>query len=133
MSKKILLIDDDVDIVEMNRVLLEQAGYQVCIAYNGADGLQKVLEEKPDLVVLDVMMTTAGEGFEVAKQIRRQEQCKDLPILMLTGVNMESGFSLRVGPDKEWNPVDGFIDKPVKKEVLLNKIAVLLQSQPKKS
>ncbi|HOT97134.1 MAG TPA: response regulator [bacterium] len=129
MSKKILLIDDDVDIVEFNRVLLTKAGYTVCTAYSGSEGLEMALDEKPDLVILDVMMSSVGEGFEVARQIRKNETIRHTPILMLTGVNREHPFNLRIGPDSEWNPVDSFIEKPVQKEVLLQKVSALLQDK----
>lgn len=98
MSKKILLIDDDIDIVELNRALLTMAGYEVVAAFSGAEGLEKVIAERPDLVILDVMMSTVGEGFEVARQIRKHEAIRHTPILMLTGVNREHPFNLRIGP-----------------------------------
>lgn len=127
MSKKILLIDDDIDIIELNRALLTRAGYEVSFAFGGEEGLQKALEEHPDLVILDVMMSSVGEGFEVARQIRAHEPIKHTPILMLTGVNREHPFNLRIGPDEEWNPVDSFIEKPVQRELLLEKVRTLLQ------
>ena len=127
MIKKILLIDDDIDIVEVNRALLTKAGYSVSSAFSGSEGLEKVIAEKPDLVILDVMMNTVGEGFEVARQIRKNEVVKHTPILMLTGVNREHPFNLRIGPDTEWNPVDSFIEKPVQRDVLLEKVRVMLK------
>ncbi|HNS72485.1 MAG TPA: response regulator [bacterium] len=129
MSKKILLIDDDIDIVELNRALLTMAGYEVVAAFSGAEGLEKVIAERPDLVILDVMMSTVGEGFEVARQIRKHEAIRHTPILMLTGVNREHPFNLRIGPDVEWNPVDSFIEKPVQKELLLAKVHAMLQDK----
>ncbi|HNW59450.1 MAG TPA: response regulator [bacterium] len=129
MSKKILLIDDDIDIVELNRALLTKAGYTVCMAFSGAEGLEMVIAERPDLVILDVMMASVGEGFEVARQIRSNPAIRTTPILMLTGVNREHPFNLRIGPDSDWNPVDSFIEKPVQKEVLLDKVRTMLKDQ----
>jgi CheY-like chemotaxis protein len=126
MCKKLLLIDDDIDLVAMNRDLLSNEGYHIRVAFNGEEGLEKIKEDKPDLVILDVMMTTVGEGFEVARQIRENEATRDIPILMLTAVNKEHGFSLVVGPDSAWNPVDGFIDKPVEHQQLLEKVKEML-------
>jgi two-component system, OmpR family, alkaline phosphatase synthesis response regulator PhoP len=126
MNKKILLIDDDVDFVEQNRAFLVQKGYSVCCAYNGRDGIEKAVQEKPDLVLLDVMMTEVGEGFEVAREFREREEIQKIPILMLTGVNKEHGFSLQIGPDATWNPVDVFVEKPVERGQLLLKIKELL-------
>ncbi len=129
MKKIILLIDDDADIIEINRAVLERAGYEVRVAYNGQEGIQSIQEVKPDLIVLDVMMSTPGEGFEVAQWVRRQEATRQIPILMVTNVNKESGFNLRIGPDESWNPVDDFIDKPISRELLLQKVAALLNKK----
>jgi CheY-like chemotaxis protein len=112
MSHKILLIDDDIDLIEMNRAFLAKSGYDVDFAYNGADGIAKAREIKPDLIVLDVMMTDVGEGFEVARTLKKDELTMGIPILMLTSVNQEHGFNLTIGPDETWNPVDAFIEKP---------------------
>lgn len=126
MKKKILLIDDDIDLIELNKALLTVMGYEVHFAFNGLEGLQKVAAISPDLVILDVMMTSPGEGFDVARKIKENEATRHIPIVMLSAVNNESGFSLRVGPDKSWNPVDAFIDKPVRKEQLLKTVRLLL-------
>jgi CheY-like chemotaxis protein len=126
MKKKILLIDDDVDLIEMNRALLTVMGYDVDFAYNGEEGIEKINAWQPDLVLLDVMMNSPGEGFEVARRIKSDHNLCKIPVVMLSAVNNESGFSLRVGPDQEWNPVDAFIDKPVRKEQLLKTIRNLL-------
>lgn len=129
MGKIILLIDDDIDLVEINRAILQKAGYEVRVAYNGQEGIQSIKECVPDLIILDVMMTTPGEGFEVAQWVRQNEATRSVPILMITNVNRESGFNLRIGPDDQWNPVDDFIDKPISHDVLLQKVAVLLDKK----
>jgi len=129
MSKKILLIDDDVDIIEMNTALLSHAGYMVVSAYSGTEGLEKMIAEKPDLVILDVMMSSVGEGFEVAREVRKNPAIAGTPILMLTGVNQEHPFNLRVGADADWNPVDCFLEKPVQKDDLLAKVASMLHAK----
>ncbi len=126
MKKKILLIDDDVDLIELNKALLTVMGYEVLYAYNGREGLDMVAQCAPDLIILDVMMNSPGEGFEVARAIKENQNTRHIPIVMLSAVNNESGFSLRVGPDKSWNPVDAFIDKPVRKEQLIKTVRNLL-------
>ncbi|HPI72591.1 MAG TPA: response regulator [bacterium] len=126
MKKKILLIDDDVDLIELNKALLTVMGYEVLFAYNGREGLDLVAQCAPDLIILDVMMNSPGEGFEVARAIKENKDTRHIPIIMLSAVNNESGFSLRVGPDKSWNPVDAFIDKPVRKEQLIKTVRNLL-------
>ena len=106
MSKKILIIDDDIDLVEALRLTLESEGFEVIDAQDGKKGLQKILDEKPDLVLLDVMMGTQDEGFHVAYQIRNQEESADLPIIMLTAVGQETGFSFDKEKDEDYLPVD---------------------------
>ena len=93
MQKKILIIDDDIDLVEAMRLTLENADFEVIDAQDGQKGLEKIEKEKPDLVLLDVMMETQDEGFHIAYQIRNNEETSDLPIIMLTAVGSETGFS----------------------------------------
>lgn len=126
MAKKVLIIDDDIDLVETNRAFLTRNGFQVSYAYNGIEGLQKALQERPDIIILDVMMDEVGEGFEVAREIRRQEEIQNVKILMLTGVNKEHDFNLQIGPDDVWNPVDLFVEKPFGHQDLLKKIHELI-------
>ncbi len=119
-AKKILLVDDDRDFVELNRLLLEGSGYAVTTAHSGAEGREKALECLPDLVVLDVMMETDHSGFETARWLREHDATKQAPIIMLTAVNQES--SVRFGPDDVWLPVDEFLEKPVSSDRLLAEI-----------
>lgn len=127
MKTKILLIDDDVDLIEMNRAFLEQHDFDVLTAFNGTEGLETARKARPDLIVLDVMMTEVGEGFEVARQLRNDEVTKEIPIIMLSSVNQEHGFNLTIGADEAWNPVDCFIDKPFSPKELMAKIHEMLQ------
>ena len=92
MANKILIVDDERDFVEINRATLESKGYKVVAAYNGKEGLEKALKEKPDLIVLDVMMTTKTEGFDVSRKMRAYEELKKTPIIMLTAIRGENGY-----------------------------------------
>ena len=120
MSKKILIIDDDIDLVEAIRMTLEGAGFEVIDAQEGEKGLQKIKEEYPDLVILDVMMGTQDEGFHVAYQIRSSKESADIPILMLTAVGQETGFSFDKEKDEDFLPVDEFLEKPINPDRLLD-------------
>lgn len=82
-AQKILVCDDERHIVRLIQVNLERHGYQVVTAYDGKEGLEKVKSEKPDMVVLDVMMPYM-DGFEVLKNIRRDPDTEALPVIMLT-------------------------------------------------
>lgn len=119
MPKKILIIDDDIDLVEALRMTLESAGFTVIDAQSGKAGLAMVETEYPDLVILDVMMGSQDEGFHVAYQIRANKDTADLPIIMLSAVGQETGFSFDKEKDADFLPVNAFIEKPVNPTALI--------------
>jgi len=120
MAKKILLIDDDFDLVEAMRITLEAAGFEVIDAQDGETGLEKIRTESPDLVVLDVMMSSMDEGFHVAYKIREEAAIKDTPIVMLTAVGNQTGFQFDPIKDADFLPVDAFLEKPVNPKKLVD-------------
>ncbi len=128
---KILIIEDDPDMVTALRLPLEAQGYDLSVAATGAEGLEKVKEVEPDLIILDVMMETTTAGFQVSLQLRSPEadseyaKYRDIPILMLTAIHTTT--SLRFGPDEAYLPVDDFVDKPVDPDILLQKVRALLE------
>jgi two-component system alkaline phosphatase synthesis response regulator PhoP len=126
MAKKILIIDDDIDLVEALRTTLEGAGFEVIDAQEGQKGIAKIKTENPDLVLLDVMMGTQDEGFHVAYQIRNNAETSNIPIIILTAVGQETGFKFDKDKDEDFLPVDEFIEKPVNPDVLLDKVKMHL-------
>lgn len=122
---KVLLVDDEKDFVEVVSAALEAEGFETVAAHSGEECRQKAPEVSPDAIVLDVMMETESEGFKVARWLREQEDLKDIPLVMLTGVNQEYPFQF--GPDDIWLPVDEFIEKPVKPDKLAGVIRSLLK------
>lgn len=122
MSKKIMIIDDDIDLVEAMRITLETDNYEVIDAQEGQKGLEILKKEKPDLLILDVMMGTLDEGFHIAYQIRNDEEIKDIPILMITAVGAQTGFKFDMQRDEDFLPVNEFIEKPVNPQVLLDTV-----------
>lgn len=124
---KLLIIDDDPDIIAAMQVILENKNYQVIKAYSAAEGLNKIKIDKPDLIILDVMMETASAGFEVARKIKKESGWKDIPILMLTAIKDKTGFDFKnESGDEDWLPVDDFVEKPLKAEQLIAKVESLL-------
>ena len=119
-NKTILVCDDDRDFVEVVSVLLKEKGYDVVAAYNGEECLGSVQEDQPDLILLDVMMATTTDGFNVSRELRNSEQTKAIPIIMITAVNETVPYKFE--PDDTWLPVDTFIEKPVEPERLLAEI-----------
>ena len=129
-NAKILIVDDDPDIVEAMKVVLESKQYQVAVARNGEEGLKKVKTEKPDLIILDIMMETGDKGFEVARELKKDQNYKDIPILMLTAVKEKTGLDFRKeAGDEVWLPVDAYLDKPLKPEELIAKVEAFLQKK----
>lgn len=119
MANKVLVIDDDNDFVESIVNLLEARGYTVASASGGQEGVEKAKADKPDLILLDVMMTTKDEGFNVARQLHEDEKLKDTPVIMVTGVRKEMNLPFGFEPDETWLPVKQILEKPVKPETLL--------------
>jgi CheY-like chemotaxis protein len=126
-NAKILIVDDDSDMTEALRAMLESPGYTVVTAGDRKEGMEKIRSEKPDLLILDVMMDTWHDGFEMARQIRKDPQSKKTAILMLTGVKDKTGIEFKsTAGDPEWLPVDGFLDKPVESQILLAEVRKIL-------
>jgi CheY-like chemotaxis protein len=119
MAKRILIIDDNPEFVEATTNLLDAKGYEVTSADNGKDGLEKAKENKPDLILLDVMMTTKTEGFDVAREMHGEAGLKETPVIMITGVRKEMNLPFGFEPDEDWLPVKDVLEKPVKPDVLL--------------
>ena len=126
MAKKILIIDDDHDYVESVVNLLEAKGYTVASAFNGDEGVKQAKAEKPDLILLDVMMASKDEGFNVARELQAAEEVKGTPVIMVTGVRKEMNLPFDFQPDETWLPVKTILEKPVKPQSLLDAVSEAL-------
>ena len=122
MAKKILVIDDDQEFVEAMTNVLDAKGYDVDSASNGTDGIKKAKEFNPDLIMLDVMMTTKSEGFETARALHEDKKLKEIPIIMITGIRKEMSLPFGFEPNETWLPVKNVLEKPVRPDVLLKTI-----------
>jgi len=130
VAKRVLMVDDDPEFVETTKIILESGGYETRTAANGNEALAQLQKEKPDIILLDVMMKTIGDGVWLGQKIKGDERYGDIPILMITAVNKESGtssFHLDPNADGNYLPVDGFLEKPVEPEVLLREVARLIK------
>jgi len=127
-SHKILIIDDDPDYVDATRHVLERH-YAVSCAYNGKEGWQRLKEEKPDLIILDVLMEKKTEGFVFSRELRKERAFHDIPIIMLTGMRQQTGFFFPKDQsgDPRLLPTDLFMEKPVSPTELLINIENVLQ------
>jgi DNA-binding response OmpR family regulator len=134
-KSKILIIEDDTDLVAALKVLLETKGYEVSTAFDPDEGNAKLQQTRPDLIILDVMFGSKGEskGFDFAQKIRYNKQYADIPVLMLSAINTEKPFfNFSPETDGEFLPVDSFIDKPVKTEELYKKVEELIKQKTSK-
>lgn len=123
----ILIIDDDPDFVEITKDILETKQYRVRSALNPDEGFAELKKNIPDLLILDVMMGRGAGGFVLARDIRKESRFDHMPILMLTSMTEQTGFSFpgeRI--NEKFLPVDDYIDKGIEPQVLLEKIEQLL-------
>ena len=122
MPKKILAVDDEKHIVRLVQVNLERQGYEVITAYDGKEALQKVEEERPDLVVLDVMMPYM-DGFEVLQTLRRNPSTRDIPVIMLTAKAQDADVF------RGWQSgVDCYLTKPFNPMELISFVKRIFKS-----
>ncbi len=125
MARKILIVDDDSDFVEAVTMILKPKKFEVVAAYNGKEGIEKVKTERPDLLVLDVMMPEK-DGYTVCRELKSDPKWSHIPILLLTAVASHvptTRFTQQMGMETE---ADDYIDKPVEPEVLVKRIETLL-------
>ena len=118
----ILIIDDDIDLVEILRITLENEGFRVIDAQTGDRGLAMAKEQDPDLILLDVMMGNVDEGFQVAYLLRSDAVTAETPILMLTAVTAQTGFKFDLAKDRDFLPVNEFIEKPISPRNLVDMV-----------
>lgn len=120
------MVDDDVDLVEMCRAVLEHRGHEVASAYSAAEARRALEAGLPDIVILDVMMESETAGFELAREIHRNHP--NLPAIMLSGIHAATGVPYRFEPDEDWLPIATFFDKPVPPARLADEIEAILGS-----
>jgi two-component system alkaline phosphatase synthesis response regulator PhoP len=128
---KILLVDDDVDFVEATKIVLESKPYEVIVAYEGGEGLQKARKENPDLILLDIIMPVK-DGFTAAEQLKKDPQLSKIPVVMLTSFSTKgagTGIPRSRGATLE---AEDYIEKPVTPEELLRRVETYLKPKPRR-
>jgi len=130
MAGKILVVDDDPDILDAVTMILESRGYEVVTARDGIEGLATLKAEHPDLMILDLMMPKM-DGFAVCKELQdpRWSKHKDIPILILTSVREDASrrrYELETGLELD---VDDYLEKPMSPDVLLKRVSTLIEKK----
>ena len=127
MAKRILIVDDEPEAIDFATAVLEENGYIAIGAEDGVEGMEKVKAEKPDLVLLDIMMPGKG-GISMYRDLRRDEETKDIPVIIITGVARGQRFEESMMRKDPHIPLpDGYIEKPMKPEGLLELIGKLVK------
>ena len=125
-KRKILLIDDDRDFLMATKLILEKNGFEVLTAENGKDGVDTIQSAGPDLAIVDMMMETWGEGFSVISEVRAMEGKQDLPLIILSGVDLQGPYQ-SFEPSEQFPKVDLILHKPVKADDLIKHVKALLR------
>ncbi|MDF1611397.1 response regulator transcription factor [Stygiobacter electus] len=120
----IAVIDDDPDIIDASSIVLKSKGHSIISATNPNDGYKIVVENKPDLIILDVMMDEPDDGFYLAQKFRREKI--NTPILMYTSISKAVGMDFN---KSEMVPVDDFVEKPITPDQLISKVEALLNKK----
>ena len=122
---KILVVDDDPDFVEFTRIVLEREGHTIVSAAGGGEALDKIVEDTPDLIVLDVIMDTVLDGLSVSQELGEHEEYKQIPIVMITSIANTDYAELF--PTDEYVHLNTFLTKPVAPERLVKEVNQLLK------
>ncbi|MFH1742451.1 MAG: response regulator [bacterium] len=125
-KKRILIVDDDPDLRAATQLILSSHGYIVMTASNSKDAFSLIERTPPDLIIMDVMMGSMDEGFQATYRLKADSLLRKIPILMITAVSKETGFSFDPKKDEGFMPVEGYLEKPVDPEVLLSRVRELI-------
>ncbi len=127
-TPRVLVVDDDVDMVEVYRHILTRGGYRVTACYSPAEALRALESETPNAIVTDLMMDTLDSGFAFAKAVKEDPRFAHIPIVIITAAGTQRGFDFRPRTDADFAAmkVDAFLDKPVQSGALLKEVSRLL-------
>ncbi|MFC1712536.1 PleD family two-component system response regulator [Candidatus Poribacteria bacterium] len=123
---KILIIDDDSDYAEALKIVLKARSHHVMWAPDSAMGLEMIRSNPPDLIILDIMMSTMGEGIHLTYKLKSNPEYAHIPILMVTAITERTGLKFNPGDDAEFLPVDGYMDKSDNPDAICARVARIL-------
>ena len=126
-KKTVIIIDDDPDVLEATKVTLEGSGYAAVTAMSGPEGLSRIRQGGIDCIILDVMMARETEGFHIAQDLKADSKTAKIPIIMMTSVSKKTGFEFSPATDKDFMPVEVFLEKPVDPKKLVQTVASVIK------
>jgi DNA-binding response OmpR family regulator len=125
-KRNILIVDDDLDYGDALKIVLENQGFRVRHASNIGDGRELINQERPDLIILDVMMEKMTDGFNLCSELKGDKTCSSIPILMVTAVTEKTGFKFSPQTDGEYLQADDYVSKPIPVADLVSRIKKLI-------
>lgn len=126
MGKKILIVDDEIEQIEFALTILEADGYTLITAMDGNEGIKKAKAEKPDLILMDIMMPARG-GISMYQELKHDEETKNIPVIIVTGIARGGHFDYHMlGQDQDIPAPDGYIEKPMNPDAVLKMVSDLL-------
>ena len=126
VKAKILIVDDDPDFVDATRTVLESEAYDVSVAFDGDEGLAKARAERPDLIILDIIMPDK-DGFVVCEELKSDPNLADVPVMMLTSFAERKGETSLAVTQGMMLEAEDYVDKPVRPKELLKRVEALLE------
>lgn len=130
-GEHILVIDDDPDVREALRLMLEPAGYQLNGHSTGPEGMKAIADAPPDLILLDIMLSSPSEGFHLAYELRMDEATRQIPIIMISAIGQTMGMDYAKELGSEYVPAEQFLDKPLKADTVLSAVRETLSARRK--
>lgn len=124
---KILIIDDDPNFVEATKAILENKSYEVVAAYNKNEGMEKINSERPDLILLDIMMEKLDDGFNICYKLKHDPELKKIQVLAISAITEKTGLKFSSETNGEYFEADDYVEKPVKADDLLERVENLLK------
>ena len=126
---EILIIDDDPNFIIIIKPVMESKGYKVITACNKEEAMEVLRKQKPDLILLDIMMEKMTDGFDICYRLKHNPEMKKIPVLAVSSIIAETGFRFSNKKDGEYFEADDFMEKPVAPTALLERIDKLLKGQ----
>jgi len=126
---EILIIDDDPNFVIVIKPVMESKGYKVITACNREEAMKLLRKQKPDLILLDIMMEKMTDGFDICRRLKHDPEMKKIPILAVSSITAETGLRFSPETDGEYFEADDFMEKPVATTALLERVDKLLKGQ----
>ena len=121
-GEHIVIIDDDPDLREALSLMLEPAGYRLSCCATGAAGLAAIQAERPNLILLDIMLASPTEGFHLAYELKKDDSLKGIPIIMISAIGQTMGMDYAKELGSEYVPAEKFLDKPLKAATVLSAV-----------